>query len=129
MVVIVIAMGMVMSTVCRHKLEDGNCATDGYVERKVSDLVRENEELKAALEEERNRRDEIQREALRENTRLTQAALSDKQGIHEKILKEVEKLVSKDDAVRQAPVLGQEGENFNWSSHFLIAWFKVRIGC
>ena len=38
---------------CRHKLEDGNCVTDEYVERKVSDLVRENEELKAALEEER----------------------------------------------------------------------------
>ena len=113
MVVIVIAMGMVMSTVCRHKLEDGNCATDGYVERKVSDLVRENEELKAALEEERKRRDEIQREAMKENTKLALAAFSDKQRIREKILKAVEKLASKDDAVRQAPVLGQEGENFN----------------
>ena len=106
-------MGLVIDTVCRHKLEDGNCATDGYVERKVSDLVRENEELKVALEEERNRRDEIQREAIKQNTKLAQAALSDKQRISEKILKEVEKLVSKDDAVRQAPVLGQEGENFN----------------
>ena len=44
-------------TVCRHKLEEGNCATDGYVERKVSHLVRENEDLKAALEEEQKRRD------------------------------------------------------------------------
>ena len=38
-----------MQWLCRHKLEDGNCATDGYVERKVSDLVREREELKVAL--------------------------------------------------------------------------------
>ena len=121
--IVIIAMGMVISTVCRHKLEDGNCATDGYVERKVSDLVRENEELKAALEEERNRRDE----EIKENRKLAQAALSDKQGIQEKILKEVEKLASKDAAVRQAPVLGQEGKN--WSSHFSIALFKVRIGC
>ena len=75
--------------------------------------MRENEELKAALEEERNRRDEIQRAAMKENTKLAQAAISDKQGIHEKILKEVEKLASKDAAVRQAPVLGQEGENYN----------------
>ena len=71
----------------------------------MSDLVREREELKAALEEERNIRDKIQRE----NTKLAQA-LSDKQGTSEKILKVVEKLASKDDAVRQAPVLGQEGE-------------------
>ena len=94
-------------------MEEGNCATDGYVERKVSHLVRENEDLKAALEEERNRRDELQREAIKENRKLAQAAFSDKQGIHEKILKAVEKLASKDDAVRQAPVLGQEGENCN----------------
>ena len=99
-----------INSVCRHKLEDGNCATDGYVERKVSDLVRENEELKAALEEERNRRDEIQREAIKQNTKLAQAAFSDKQRISEKILKEVEKLASKDNAVRQAPVLGQQGK-------------------
>ena len=72
----------------------------------MSDLVREREELKAALEEERNRRDE----AIKQNTKLAQA-LSDKQGTSEKILKVVEKLASKDDAVRQAPVLGQEGEN------------------
>ena len=91
-------------------MEDGNCATDEYVERKVSDLVREKEELKAALEEERNRRDEIQREAMKENTKLAQAALNREQGTSEKILKEIEKLVSKEDAVRQAPVLGQEGE-------------------
>mgnify|MGYP001344470645 CR=1 FL=1 len=94
-------------------MEEGNCATDGYVERKVSHLVRENEDLKAALEEERNRRDELQREAIKENRKLAQAAFSDKQGIREKILKAVEKLASKDDAVRQAPVLGQEGENCN----------------
>ena len=75
--------------------------------------MRENEDLKAALEEERNRRDEIQREAIKENTKLAHAAFSDKQGIHEKILTAVEKLASKDDAVRQAPVLGQEGENCN----------------
>ena len=99
-----------MQWLCRHKLEDGNCATDGYVERKVSDLVREKEELKVALEEERNRRDEIQREAIRQNTKLAEAALSDKQGTNEKILKVVEKLASKDDVVRQAPVLGQQGE-------------------
>ena len=122
--VVVMSMGMGNNviTVCRHKLEEGNCATDGYVERKVSDLVRENEELKAALEEERNRRDE----EIKENRKLAQAALSDKQGIQEKILKEVEKLASKDAAVRQAPVLGQEGKK--WSSHFSIALFKVRIG-
>ena len=76
----------------------------------MSDLVREKEELKAALEEERNIRDEIQREAIRQNTKLAQAALSDKQGTSEKILRVVEKLASKDDAVRQAPVIGQEGE-------------------
>ena len=76
----------------------------------MSDLLREKEELKAALEEERSRRDEIQREAIRQNTKLAQAALSDKQGTSEKILRVVEKLASKDDAVRQAPVLGQEGE-------------------
>ena len=75
--------------------------------------MRENEDLKAALEEERNRRDKIQREAIKENTKLVQVAFSDKQGIREKILKAVEKLASKDDAVRQAPVLGQEGENYN----------------
>ena len=91
-------------------MEDGNCATDEYVERKVSDLVREKEELKAALEEERNRRDEIQREAMKENTKLAQAALNREQGTSEKILKEIEKLVSKEDAVRQASVIGQEGE-------------------
>ena len=76
----------------------------------MSDLVREKEELKAALEEERNIRDKIQREAIRQNTKLAQAALSDKQGTSEKILRVVEKLANKDDAVRQAPVLGQEGE-------------------
>ena len=75
----------------------------------MSDLVREREELKAALEEERNRRDEIHREAIKQNTKLAQA-LSDKQGTSEKILKVVEKLASKDDVVRQAPVLGQQGE-------------------
>ena len=92
----------------------------------MSHLVRENEDLKAALEEERNRRDEIQRE----NTKIAQAAFSDKQGIQEKILKEVEKLASKDAVVRQAPVLGQEGENCNIGPfHFRIALFKVRIGC
>ena len=72
--------------------------------------MREREELKVALEEERNRRDEIQREAIRQNTKLAEAALSDKQGTNEKILKVVEKLASKDDVVRQAPVLGQQGE-------------------
>ena len=46
----------------------------------MSDLVREKEELKAALEEERNRRDEIQREAMKENTKLAQAALNREQG-------------------------------------------------
>ena len=76
----------------------------------MSDLVREREELKVALEEERNIRDKIHREAIKQNTKLAQAALSDKQGTSEKILKVVEKLASKDDAVRQAPVIGQEGE-------------------
>ena len=96
----------------------------------MSYLVRENEDLKAALEEERNRRDEIQREAIKENRKLVQAAFSDKQGIREKILKAVEKLASKDDAVRQAPVLGQEGEHCNIGPfHFRIVLFKVRIGC
>ena len=123
--VVVMSMGMGNNviTVCRHKLEEGNCATDGYVERKVSHLVRENEDLKAALEEERNRRDELQREAIKENTKLAQAAFSDKQRIHEKILNAVEKLASKDDAVRQAPVLGQEGEDCN------IGPFHFRIPC
>ena len=81
--------------------------------------MRENEDLKAALEEERNRRDE----EIKENRKLAQAALSDKQGIQEKILKEVEKLASKDAVVRQAPVLGQEGEDCN------IGPFHFRIPC
>ena len=97
----------------------------------MSDLLREKEELKAALEEERNRRDEIQREAMKENTKLAQAAFNRERGTSEKILKEIEKLVSKEDAVRQAPVLGQEGETpiLVLLLFFSTTLFKERIGC
>ena len=111
---------MSLCALCRHKLEDGNCATDVYVERRHSELLRDKEELKTALDKERKRGDEIRREAIKENSKLAQVALSDKQGMQEKILKEIEKLASKEVAVRQAPVLGQEGEDDKIDPHFFL---------